>query len=95
MTLYDVVDLITEDPKSHGVLEKPKEIRRTVFAEIRSVTRAEAYRAQSIGLNPAFVFVLADYGEYKNEPFAEYQGIRYVINRTYRAGQKIELTIVR
>lgn len=95
MVIYDVIDLISENPKSHGVLEKPEEIRKTVYAEIRSVTRTEAYRAQSIGLDPAYVFVLSDYGEYGGEPFAEYLGNRYKIGRTYRAGQTIELTAVR
>lgn len=95
MARYDVIDLIREQPVSHGVMDPPEEVRRTVYAEIRSVSRTEAYRAMSLDMEPVYTFVLADPAEYEEEPFAEYKGKRYRISRTYVAGQKIELTAVR
>ena len=39
--------------------------------------------------------VLADYLDYEGERLVEYNGQRYRVIRTYRAGQSMELTVER
>lgn len=93
MMFRDVLTLIAEDPKAHGVTDKPKETERTVFCTVRSVGMNEAYQALANGLQPQFVFVLSDFDDYDGEKICEYNGKRYRIVRTYRRNQAIELTV--
>lgn len=93
MMFRDVLTLIAEDPKAHGVTEKPKETGRTVYVTVRSVGMNEAYLALSNGLQPQFVFALSDFSDYAGEKICEYNGTRYRIVRTYRRNQGIELTV--
>ena len=89
------IDLIAADTES-GVFDIPQtETKRRVFAEVRSVGYREFYLAQEQGLEPTHVFRLTDYAEYKNEPYLDYDGVRYRIIRTYTDGQTIELTAER
>lgn len=92
MVRADVLTLIGEQPEAHGAFEAYEPQRRTVYCTVRSVTRAEAYAAMSAGLAPTWIFVLADYAEYKNEKLCEYKGTQYRIIRSYVAAQAIELT---
>ncbi len=66
---------------------------REVFAKVKSVGMKEKYEALAIGLKPELVFVLADYYEYEDEPFVEYNSKLYKVFRTYRAGTTIELVV--
>lgn len=93
MMFREVLTLIAEDPKTHGVTNKPKETGRTVYVTVRSVGMNEAYQALANGLQPQFVFILSDYSDYENEKICEYNGTRYRILRTYRRNQGIELTV--
>lgn len=93
MIFRDVLTLISESPKAHGVFEPATETPRQVFCSVRSVGMREAYEAMSNGLNPEFVFVLSDYSDYDGEKVCEYNGTRYRIVRTYRNNQSIELTV--
>lgn len=93
MTRQDVLILIGEIPKAHGVFDQVQEPRRRVYCQVRSVGYNEFYQARAHGLNPTFVFVLADTAEYKNEKICEYNGVRYRIVRTYVDRQRIELTV--
>ncbi len=93
MMFRDVLTLIAEDPKAHGVTDKPKETGRTVYCTVRSVGMNEAYQAMANGLQPQFVFSLSDYADYDGEKICEYNGTRYRILRTYRRNQGIELTV--
>lgn len=69
---------------------------RTVFAEVRSVGMKETYQALAVGLEPELTFVLADYYDYENEKYVEYEGRRYTVIRTYRKGNnEIELVVSR
>ena len=93
MMFQDVLTLIGEDPKAHGVTDKPTETERTVYCTVRSVGMNEAYQALANGLQPQFVFVLSDFDDYEGEKICAYNGVRYRIVRTYRKNQGIELTV--
>ena len=68
---------------------------RDVFCGVRSVGQKEFYEANARDFYPEMKFVLADYLEYDNEPLMEYNGKRYRVLRTYRAGQELEITVTR
>ena len=70
---------------------KDTEIKREIFAKLRSVSQTEFYQAQAIGLQPEIKFELADYYDYQNEKTLIYEDIEYSIIRTYRTGTKMEL----
>lgn len=91
MVRADVITLIKYD--THGVFDEAQKTRRNVFCEIASVTRSEFYAARQYNLNPQYVFILSDYGEYQGESQCEWQGRRYDIIRTYINGLKVELTV--
>lgn len=93
MMFRDVLTLIGEAPKAHGVTEAYQKNERIVFCTVRSVGMSEAYQAMSNGLHPQFVFILSDYADYDNEKQCEFNGVRYRIVRTYRNNQSIELTV--
>ena len=90
---YDVITLIGEAPKAHGVFEQPNTTERTVFCTVRSVGMRETYEALAHDLRPEVVFELADYAEYQDEKTCRWNGKTYRILRTYVKGQKIELTV--
>lgn len=71
------------------------ETSREVFAMLGSIGMKEFYQAQAVGLQPELKFVLADYLDYEGETMVEYNGQRYRVLRTYRAGQELELTVYR
>ncbi len=93
MTRQDVLTLIGEVPKAHGVFETVTEPRRDVFCQVRSVGMNEFYRAHENGLHPTWIFTLADSEEYQGEKICEYRGQRCRIIRTYVDRQRIELTV--
>lgn len=96
MVRADVVTLIAEDPKAHGVLEEPTLTTRTVYCTVRSITQSEAYQAKGIGLNPEYRLVLSHSFEYRGEKLCDFKGTRYEIIRTYMdENDGIELTIQR
>lgn len=68
---------------------------RDVFCGLRSIGQAEFYEASARDFYPEMKFVLRDYLDYDNEQLVEYQGQRYSVLRTYRAGQELELTVQR
>ena len=65
---------------------------RTVFCEVASVGQKEFYQAHAVGLQPEIKFVLADYLDYENELYIEHSGKRYKVLRTYRTGERLEIT---
>lgn len=81
-----VINLVsaTYTKNSYGV-QKPAETKREVFAEVRSITRSEFYQAGRNGLNPQYVFIVFA-EDYEGETICEYDGNRYAIYRTFRAG---------
>lgn len=87
------IDLVAESPEAHGVFEAYTPTVTTVFAEVRSVTRSEFYRAKENGIEPTYVFRLTDYADYHGEKIAIMESKRYRIVRSYVTGQSIELTV--
>lgn len=87
------ITLISDDPTAHGVFDTPTETRREVMAEVRSITRNEAYQARSLGLSPEIVFVISDYADYEGESRVLWNEIEYKVIRTYtgsRSGEREE-----
>jgi SPP1 family predicted phage head-tail adaptor len=70
-------------------IETPKSEMR--FAKIKSIGQSEFYQAQAQGLKPEIKFELADYLDYNNQEEVVYNGFRYKVLRTFRAGNKLEL----
>ena len=69
--------------------------KRTVFCNVKSVTRAEFFDAGRNGLNPQFVFTMF-YADYQNEPMVEYNGETYAVYRTYlRRDDTLEVYVER
>lgn len=71
------------------------ETSRVVFCGVRSIGQQEFYQASATDFHPELKLILADYLDYQDERLVEYNGIRYRVIRTYRAGQELELTVER
>ncbi len=72
-----------------------QETARDVFGRLQSIGQSEFYQAHATGLKPELKFILADYLDYNEETLVEYDGQRYRVLRTYRAGLELELTLYR
>lgn len=94
--MTELITLITQqrgvDAYGDAVLV---ETSREVFAEIASVGLKEFYQAAAVGLQPELRFILQDYLDYEGEQLLEHNGTRYRVLRTYRTGQRLELTCTR
>lgn len=94
----EVITLIaeTKTTNEYGDLVST-EARRTVFAELKSITQSEFYQASASGFKPEIKFVLPDYLDYEGEMLVEYQPYdasapaRYSVIRTYRNNNTMEL----
>lgn len=78
----------------NGFPNPPTETKSAVFANKKSVGYAEFYKAQQAGYSVEIKFdVYAE--EYHGEPFAEHEGKRYKVLRTYlsKNGETVELTL--
>ncbi len=65
---------------------------RDVFANAKSVTRAEYYEAMRSGISASIVFVVSSH-DYRDERIVEYEGRRYKVERTYFTdADHVELT---
>lgn len=62
-----------------------------VFVNVKSVTRSEFYTAQTVGYDPQIVFEIADYYDYNNQAFVEYNKELYKVIRTYRTNISLEI----
>ena len=71
------------------------ETSRTVFCRVASIGMKEFYEANARDFYPEMKFILADYLDYGNEQLVEYNGLRYRVLRTYRAGQELEIVVTR
>lgn len=71
------------------------ESRREVLCGVRSIGMGEFYSANGTDYRPELKLVLADFLDYEGETLADFNGVRYRILRTYRAGQELELTLER
>ena len=91
MIRADVIYLIHTE--THGVFEAPTEKKKRVYCEVRSVGMNEFYRAMEHGIEPTYVFTLADYADYDGEKLVEYHGKRYRVVRVYFDDHSVELTV--
>ena len=71
------------------------ETSRTVFCELRSIGQTEFYEASARDFYPEKKFVMADYLDYEDEQLVEYDGRRYRVLRTFRAGLELEIVVTR
>lgn len=69
-----------------------EESKRTVFAEVTSVSMSEFYEGGRAGLNPAYRFLVIA-GDYENEDIIIYDGKRYSVYRTYETSDHVELYV--
>lgn len=71
------------------------EIRKQVYADIKSVGQKEFYQANANGFKPEATFILADFLDYEREGFLlhNYRGVlmKYRIIRTYRKNDSLEI----
>lgn len=74
--------------------EVATETERQVYCEVHSITQTEFYAAADTELNPQFRFDVF-FGDYQGESICLYNGERYAIYRTYRAGDNLELYVER
>ena len=92
----DVIYLITETARTHGVHETVTDSERMVYCTVQSVSRNEFYTALNVGIQPSYVFVLALAEDYKGERFVKYHGQKYRVVRTYITDDDgIEITVER
>lgn len=68
---------------------------RDVLCGLRSIGLTEFYQAQATNYRPELKFVLADYLDYQGETYIRYNGNLYVVVRTYRTGQELEIVVGR
>jgi hypothetical protein len=85
--MYDTIKLISQ---------KYPDISATITevpAEVRSVTRAEFYKAKSVGILPTKTFVTL-FTNYNDETKLEFHGSLWKVERTYKAPNSnyVELT---
>ena len=66
------------------------ETETVVFCEVDSISQSEYYNAANTELNPEYKFTVF-FGDYSGQNTVEYNGVRYGIYRTYRAGDSLEL----
>ncbi len=93
----DVITLvaIVETENEVGDLTQA-ETKTEVFAEVRSIGMKEKYESLAVGLKPELTFVLADYYDYDNQEFIDYNSIRYRVFRTYmKRTHELEITVTK
>lgn len=96
MNRADVIYLITETARKHGVHETVTDTERMVYCTVNSVTRTEYYTALNVGIEPSYVFTLAMAEEYKGERLVKFHGQKYRVVRTYITDDdSIEITVER
>lgn len=92
MMWRDVIDLVSAEEMDRGdnVFELDW-TAKTVFANKKAVNRDEFYKAFANNLTPSVSFEIRSI-EYSGEPKVEYDGIEYLVLRTYsRNGETTEL----
>lgn len=72
-----------------------EDVKREVLCGFRSIGMKEFYASNSSDFHPELKLVLEDYLDYEGETLVDYDGQRYRVLRTYRAGLRLELTLER
>lgn len=89
--MSDVIQLLTE---TYTQDEYGNELATTttkeVFAEVKSITQSEFFKAGETGHRPAFRFDVFQ-GDYANEKLCTYKDAEYYIYRAFLRGDTYEL----
>jgi len=87
----DIVELVAVrmHKNKYGVDEK-HEIKRPVYAKIKSVSQTEFFKAAQTDLNADFVFCIF-VGDYNGEEMVGYKGKTHRVYRVYYNGDTVEL----
>ena len=81
-----VLSLISKTTaKDEYGVDRVTETAREVFCRVRSASRTEFFDGGRNGLNPEYQFTVFA-ADYQGESIVEYEGARYAVYRTYRAG---------
>ena len=91
MVRDDVITLVGESPRAHGIFDAHDEPKVQCFCKVQSVGRAEFWRGLSNGLEPSLVFTLSEYADYHGEKIVLYHGKRMRVIRTFVTDNAIEL----
>ena len=96
----DVIKLLsyTYTIDEYGNQKVESTTERQVFCQVNSVGRTEFYQASQNNLHPSYVFSISHYKDYLGETeclYTDWTGEekKYVVTRTYRTGDRIELTV--
>lgn len=90
----DIAFLCKETITKDEYLNERSELKeRKVFVRKKSVGSREFYQAATTDYHPVVTLVLADYFDYDNEKIVVFEGETFEVVRTYRVGNKLELTL--
>ena len=93
----DQITLVKENASGQDADGFPtygEETKNMVFCNMQSVKATEFFQAAEHGVNAVHTAVLHSY-EYDGEKYADYNGIRYAVYRSYEKQDKetVELTL--
>lgn len=93
--MSDILTLITQTITTDAYgNEVVQETERSVYCEVNSISQNEFFAAADTELNPEYRFTVF-FGDYNGEDVVKYNGSRYAVYRTYRAGDNLELYVER
>lgn len=93
--MTDVINLISQTITLDQLgNEVAQETSRQVYCEINSIGQSEFFAAENTQLNPEYRFTVF-FADYEGEEIVKYNGARFVIYRTYRTGDNLELYVER
>ena len=77
----ELIEIVTEKDELDQVKEKTR-TKKTVYAEINSVSQTEFFSGGRIGLTPSLKATIYGF-EYNDEPVVKWNGKLYSVYRTY------------
>lgn len=87
---YLCKETITQDEYLNEI---PELQGREVFVRAKSIGSREFYQAATTDYHPTVTLVLADYYDYDGESVVRYDEKLFDVIRTYRQGNRLELTL--
>lgn len=91
----DILTLVTQSTMTDAYGDQSlTETTIDVFCDVMSIGTKEFYQAQTVGSKPELKFKIADYMDYDGQQEVIYDGYKYKVLRTYRAGgNELEITV--
>lgn len=77
---------------AEGIDAETENARAVVYAQLDAVGYREFYVAQQAGITPEITATIFD-ADYDRQRVAIVDGVRYRVVRTYKRGDKVELTL--